>query len=471
MRSMRLSCVWGVIALMSWSVQATAQQSSLESSDTLRLSLSACIEMSLKNNLSIKKSELNTKRSKVDVLSSYMDLLPSLSANAGASRSWGRSIDPTSNTFITQANEFLNIGSNSSLVIFDGLRNINNIIKSKVDLSINKDALEVQRNTTILTAVNLYLSVLLNKELLANANWQLQSTQEQTHRTEKLVETGGAAAVALLNLRAQAANNQLQLVQAQNALSISLLNLKQALLIPYEKNVDTEDDNLSTLVGDVPEELSVSVEDVYRDALSTRPEIRVADLSVRSAELQLRIRRANFWPNVSIGGNVGTNYSSAADRPRPVRDARGNIVGIDEHFDISEQLEANLRSSLGLQFSVPIFSRWNNRSSAQRAKLNYTRARIEAQEARNVLRTNIETAYNEARAALEVYRASEHQAKSTEESFRATETGYSIGTSSYTDYVIQRNTLYQARSNLLRAKYSFIFRKQILDFYRNTLTY
>ena len=470
MKSMCVGCVWGITLLLGWPVQAVAKQESF-SNDTLRLSLRACVERSLSNSLSIKKSVLNTEQSKVNVLSSYMDLLPNLSASASTSRSWGRSIDPTSNEFITQSNEFLSLGGNGSIVVFNGLRNINNITKAKVDLSVSKDALEIQRNATILSTLNLYLNVLLSKELLANTRWQIESTEEQTRRTEKLVETGSTAPLALLNLRAQFANNQLQLVQSQNALRISLLNLKQSLLISYDQYIDTEDDSLSVLVGTIPKELSISVEEIYKDALSIRPEIRMADLNVRSMELQLKINRATLLPSLNLSGGTSTNYSSAADRARLIRDFEGNIVGLGKSFGVSEQLNENLRSSLSLQLAVPVFSRWNNRSSVQRAKLGYTRARIEAQEARNLLRTNIETAYNEASSALEVYRAAKYKVESTEESFRATEISHSLGASSYTDYIIQRNSLYQSRSELLRAKYSFVFRNQILDFYRNTLTY
>ena len=472
-----------------------AQQSDSPVDDTVRLSLAECVKMSLSNNLNIKKSVLNTESSRLGMVASYLNLLPSVNASASGGTFWGRSIDPTSNAFITRRNQSVGIRSSSSILIFNGLRNLNSIRKSRTDLAVSQETLEVQRNATILAAVNLYLNVLLSKELLVNANYQLQSTEEQIRRTQKMVEAGSSAPVDLLNMRSQAASNQVQVVQRQNTLNLSLLNLKQALFIPYEQQLDIKDDSLAAVVKTMEQELNVSVETIYKEALGTRPEIKQADLRVRSSDLQLKISRAGLMPTLGLNGGLGTNYSSAADRPRAIlgenvtreveigflkgdpsqRVVRNftsrEVVGVDESFGLGEQLRENLNQSLGLSLSVPVFQRWNNRIGVQQAKISRNRARIEAQEARNTLRTNIEQAYNEARAAAQLYQAAEYKVEATEEAFRLIEKQYTLGTASYTDYVVQSNSLFQARSELLQSKYTFAFRKKILDFYRGTLTY
>ena len=463
--------------------------------DTLYLSLKDCVTYALQNNLSIKQSALSLQSSNLDVLTAYTALLPNLSVNAGFTRATGRSIDPTSNTFITQSNDALGLSGTGSMTLFSTLRNHLRIQQAKMDQNSSQKQVEVQKNTTILQVTTLYLNALLNQELLQNTQLQLNSTKEQLLRTEKLVDAGSVPPTDLLNLRSQVADNEVALLRAKNTLSLSQLTLKQALLLPYEQAIFPKDQTLTKLLEDIPASLSVELQSVYSTALRTLPEIQSVDLRIRSTALGVRLSRTNLYPTLSLNGRIGSNFSSAANRPRdllienvledidigylasdPSERVRASIptrrvLERDQDFTLTEQLNENLSTSVGLNLSVPLFSRWNNRTNIQRAKIAYHRALIDAQLARNTLRSSIEQAYNDAWAALQLYKASAEKVRAVEEVFRSIEQRYALGSVNYIDYQVQSNNLFQARSELLQAKYSFVFRKKILDFYQGVLIY
>ena len=466
-----------------------------EPQDTTFLSLEECVELTLRNDLRIQQSELTMQSSRIDRTNAYTNLLPNLNFNINGGNSWGRSIDPTSNSFVEQQIQSMSVGGASNWVLFQGLRDIYSIQKAHIDFEVAEEGLEAQRNLSVLSVVTLFLDVLINQELLSQARFQLESREEQIERTERMLEVGSVVELAYLDMRAERAADEAELVQRSNALRFSLLRLRQSLLLPYETPISVRNHQIEALAQQPPQEVSTSISSIYAQALRFRPEIRRADLRVRSAELSLKIQRGALLPSLSLNANLRTNYSSAADRPRNILGdpvtrelevgylssqpsekvlrsvTSPEILGIDPGAGVEEQFVDNLSRSLFLSLSVPVFQRWNNRTNIQKARLSYHRARIEAQEARNTLRAEIEKAYNDLTAALETYRFAELKWHAAEESFRAAETGYALGSLHYTDYRIQSNRLYQSRVEWTRSKYILVFRRKIIEFYLGNLTY
>ena len=463
--------------------------------DTTFLSLKQCIELALRNDLGVKKSALSAEVSRIERTNAYTNLLPSLNFNVNGGNSWGRSIDPTSNSFVEQQIQSMSLGGTSNWVLFQGLRNIYSIQKARIDFDVAEEELDVQRNLSVLSVVTLFLDVLINQELLEQARFQVESTKNQLDRTKRMLEVGEVAELTYLDMRAEQASADAELVRRTNTLNFSLLRLKQALLLPYEVRIALRDEQIDLLSEQPAQSMSTSVASIYEQALVLRPEIRRAELRIRSAELALKIQRGSLFPSLSLSGNLRTNYSSAANRPKnilgdPVTQeieigylanlptqkvlrsiTSPEVIGVEPSAGLETQFADNLSRSLSLNLSMPVFQRWNNVSSIQKARLSYHRARIEAEEVRNKLRSEIEQAYNDLTASMQTYRFAELKWKAAEESFRAAEAGYDIGSLHYTDYRVQSNRLYQARSEWVRSKRIFVFRQKIIEFYLGNLTY
>ena len=443
--------------------------------------LQECVDFALAHNLQVKRSELDVELSSIDRRQSRLAMLPTANAQVSNGYNWGRGIDPVTNQFISsQRNGFTSLGASSGVTLFNGFRIQNTIKQSGLELEASQEDLAKSRNDVTLNVISLFINVVFNKELVENASLQLASSQQQFERTKKLVAAGSLPKSDELNLDAQVATNELNLINQENALAMSLLQLQQALQLPATDGFDVEIPDLTTedLV------LDQSRDEIYRVARGTMPEIESAKLRVASSQYGIKAARGSLYPRLTISGSVNSNYSSAS-ATRFVADGGFNqfetgyfvqgtnapVYGLQptgtfqEIYGFNDQVKDNLYKSVNLTLSIPIFNNFNARSNLQRAMISNEQAKIAAQEVDNTLRQNVETSYNNAIAASKSYNASLRQVEAREEAYRMAKQRFDIGAANYVEYQLAENDLFQARSDLARGKYDFIFRKKVLDFY------
>jgi len=417
------------------------------------MTLQECVTLAVENNLNVQRARLNLETSEVNKKQADFQRFPSLNSSGTWSHSWGRSIDPTTNQFLTQEINSTNLNANSGLTLFNGKTITNSIKQSERDVSASEFDVEKATNDVQLNVIVFYLNVIFNKELLDNARYQLQSSQEQLERTKKLVAAGSLPRTNELELISQVATNEVNVINAENALTLSLLSLKQAMLLPVSENIDVI---VPEVIVETPD-LSISPEDVFEDAQNTMPEIKAADFRKMSSEFAYKSSVGQLYPTLSLNGGISTNYSSAA---RPFPQADGSA------YELLEQFRDNRREFVSLGLQIPIFNGYQARSAMQRSKITMQQADINSLEQRNFLRQTIETAYNDVQAAAKTYAAATRQVEALEETFRSIENQYNFGAANFTDYQVASNNLFRAKSDQSRAKFDFIFKKKLLDFYQ-----
>ena len=465
-----------------------AQQTDTTST-TNAWTLKQCIDYALANSLTVQRSTYNVETSEVDYNQSKMNLLPNLNANLSYGYNWGRSVNPVTNEFTTQEINYLSPGVSSSVTLFNGMR-IQSIRKqSSRDYLASVQDLEKTKNDLVLNIASLFVNVIFNKEQLENAKFQLSSSQQQFERTKKQVAAGALPKSNELNLDAQVATNELNVITRENTLTLSLLQLKQALQLPASTPLDVvvPEIDIEDLV------LDQDRDQIYEIARGTLPEIKSAALKVESADFGVKAARGNLYPRLSLSGSINTNYSSASDRARFVPDGGDpvitfpqiGVVGgtggapvyttepvsvpsgtIVDGYGRRDQLQDNVFRQVSLGLSIPIFNAFQSRAAYQRSVINRQLATISAKEIDNTLRQNVETAYNEALASSKTYNSSLRQVSAREEAFRMTKQRFDIGAVPYVEYQVAENDLFQAKSDLARAKYDFILKKKVLDFYQ-----
>ncbi|MBV6645118.1 MAG: TolC family protein [Cyclobacteriaceae bacterium] len=444
------------------------------------LDLQECVNIAIENNITIKRSRLNKQGAAINLKESKAQRYPDLNLRGGYGYNWGRSIDPTTNQFITQQITTSNFGGSSNITLFSGLQIANSIEQRKLDLEVADYDLQKAENDVSLNIITFYLNVIFNKELLENARYQLQSSQNQLDRTQKLVASGALPITNELELISQAASNEVNVINAQNNLDLAMLSLKQAMLIPASENIEI-------LIPDVevaPGSLDATSQEIFDDAMTTQPEIKSADKNVESATLGVRVAAGAQYPTLSLSGGFSTNYSDAFETrfvptgnevqipSNSLQTASGEAIlvttdeVIQESVGFGTQYDENLSQSLGINLNIPIFNGLRTSSNIQRSKINLQQAEITAQEQRNLLRQQIESSYTDALAASKTFQASGRQVEALQETFRAIENQYNLGAANFTDYQVASNNLFQAKSDLVRAKYDFIFKQKILDFYQ-----
>ncbi len=448
------------------------------------LTLKECIEIAIENNLNVQRSQLNLQTAKINLVQANAQRYPSLSASGGYGFSWGRSINPNSNLFVNERINTASVGANASLPLLQGFQISNSIKRSEIDLKASGLDLQKAKNDLSLNVASSFLTVILNKELVENAKLQLESSKQQLEQTKILVATGARPLANELQLESQVATNEVTLITNQNNLDLSLLALSQTLLIEPNEQIDVVAPDIEEISSDI--EIANSRE-AYEYALNNQPEIKAADTRVESSSLALEVSRGALYPSLNLNGNINTNYSNAVDKtfvpdggdPVVVQNETNlqtttgvSIVQFDkipsgqiQDYGVLDQWDDNLRYSLSLGLSIPILNGFRNRSNVQRAKVNLQQSEIDAKDERNRLYQTIETAYRNALATSRSYVASQKQVSSLEEAYRAVENQYTNGAANFIDYQVAANNFFRAQSDLLRAKYDFIFRKKILDFY------
>ncbi|SMD39098.1 outer membrane protein [Reichenbachiella faecimaris] len=448
-------------------------------------SLEECIKIAYEKNLTIQRSQLDLRVSEVTKNQSKLERLPDFNMGANYGINWGRTIDPTTNNFVTEQLNSSNINGRSNLTVFNGMQIHNSIKQANINYAASQAELEKAKNDVGLNVATLYLNVIFNQELLANAQYQLNSTNQQLDRTKKLVDAGALPVTNLLDLQAQSASNEVNVINSENSYNLAVLNLKQALLIPAGDRFEIE---IPELVLKPDETALMTPGEIYKTAEATMPEIRSAQLRIEEADLNYKISKGAYSPTFTVSAGFNTNYSSFADREREIYDGTvpatvpigyvpssgetvvsdvslPNVVDTQSSFPLGEQFQENISKNIAFNLSIPVFNKLRTRAEVQRSMLSKYRAEVSSQEVRNQLRQNIETSYNDMIAAAKTHTANQRQVEALEEAFRVTENQFNLGAVNFVDYQVATNNLYMARSDLVRAKFDFIFKQKVLDFY------
>jgi outer membrane protein len=465
----------------------TLKQQQLTPPSTDKWSLKECVDYALANNLTIQRSNYNVETSEVDLRQAKFSRLPSINGSIGYGYSWGRGLDPVSNNFVSQEIKSSSISGNASLPIYNGMRIHNSIKQNQRTVAASEFDLAKAKNDLILNVANFFITVVFNKENVDNAKFQLASSQQQLERTKKQVAAGALPKSEELNLDAQVATNEVTLVQQENALALSMLQLKQALQIPASQGFDIEVPQLD------PEDLVIDQtrDEIFEIAKATLPEMKSAEMKIQGSSYAVKAARGNLYPRLNVTAGVNTNYSSLqeavfypdgnfrfpdnGERP-PFAYVNKNLsegvyaveaTGTFRNTNLwDDQFKDNIYRTLGLQLTIPILNNYNARAGLQRSVIQNQQAKIDAEQTAQTLRQNVETAYNEALASSKTYNSSLRQVQAREEAFRMMEQRYNAGAATSFEYQVSQNDLYRAKTDLTRAKYDFIFKKKVLDFYQ-----
>jgi len=412
-------------------------------------SLQKCIEYALENNIQIKQQELNSNYLENQVNQAKSNRLPNLNAQIGNDNSFGRSLTYL-NTYKNVNSSSLTGGASMNFTIFDGFNLTNNIEKQQLNLQAAMKDLEKAKDDMMLSIAGSYLEILFAEEIVLVDSAQLVVTQQQINRTQQLVDAGSLAKGALLEIQAQKAREELQLVNDKNMVQMTYLTLFQFLELPIAESFTIE----KPLLPEIKANLSMGNSiDIYNNAMNSRPEIQAAQLRVKSAEKDLSIAKGGYYPSLSFNANYYNLYNNKYT----------DINGTDIAF--GDQLKNNGRSSLGLNLNIPIFNRFQVKNGISNATIQITDYQYRLQTSSNMLRKDIELSYTNALAALNRYISTQKAVVSMEEAFRYVEEKFNVGMVNSVEYNQQKNQLTSAQSQLLQAKYEYIFRTKILDFY------
>lgn len=454
-------------------------------------SLEDCIRIALETNPQVKISELQVETNDNVARQSRWQRWPSLGFSAGQGFSSGRNIDPYTNVYVQQNVNSNNFQLGSSVILFNGFQQKNSIVRNDINVKASQKDLEAARNDIMLNVALSYLQIISNEELIEVAQRQVDASLLQVERTAKLVEAGTLAESNLLDLKAQLANDELTLVNNQNNLETSKLNLKQIMNMPGSEPINV----VKVPVSDPTlQAYEATIQEIFDVAVSNLPQMKAANLRIESAKKSVEIAKGAGMPSLSLGAGISTAFSSAAPKQRFISDGTGSTTidvpsatnyikygditlpiiqrvttlnGSMQDFGYFNQLDGNRNSYVNLSLRIPIFSNFQVKYNVANLKLQQKSVEYQAQQVHLSIRKNVEQAYIDMSNSAKRYSATANQVRALTEAFRVAQVRFDVGAINSTEYNIAKANLDRANGNLVQSKYEYVFRTKILDFYMN----
>jgi outer membrane protein len=422
-------------------------------SSNAKITLQQAVDIALKNNIQVKQSTVSVQNSELALQQAKNNKLPSVNGYTGISTNFGRGIDFITNTYSTQTNTNNNLGLNTDVVIYQGGLLQNTIKKNELDLKASQQDMAATKDNIALQVVLAYLNILNFEDQLSISQSQSDITKQQIDRTEKLVRAGSLPQSNVYDLKAQLANEETQTVNAQSSLETARLTLVQLMNDTNYENVSLDRISLTAPAAD---SYGATPTQVYETAEKYQPAIKAADLRIESNILGIKMAESGLKPTVSFSGGLGSGYGSA-----------GKDFKTGQKLAYFTQLNQNFAQNIGLNLSIPIFNKYGTKTRIQQSNLQKISAELTAQSTRQTLRQNIEQAYVNMNNAAKRFESLTVQVTALEESFRAADSRFNAGAIDFVSYNLQKTNLDKAKANQVQAKYDYVFRTKILDFYQN----
>jgi outer membrane protein len=465
--------------------QSKAQNAIQASGNETKLSLQEAVNIAQKNNISVKLSENQVLLNSLQLQQSKFNKLPNASGNINESFNFGRNVDPFTNTFVDQNVNYNSLSLSANVVIFNGYQLQNTVAQNEIFLKATQLDLQAMKENIALQVALAYLNIMNAEDQLGISQTQINITKLQIDRTDKLVKAGSLAQSNLFDLKAQLASEETTVINNQSTLDLAKLSLLQ--LLNDKSIVDVKVDRISVPTPST-NGYEATITKIFEVAEASQPVIKAADLRIKGADKGIEIARAGFLPTIGANANFGANQSNrqkdytlksvTSEQNLGTVKFQGQdiplIVTSTNNFPVEngttgyfKQLSNTANYGFGINASIPIFSKYANKSNVTRAKIQKENANLNAQQARLTLRQNIEQAYTNLTNAAKRFDALTIQVSALEESFRAAESRFNAGAIDFVSYSLQKTNLDKAKGNLVQAKYDFIFRTKILDYYQN----
>jgi outer membrane protein len=411
-------------------------------------SLEECIKYAIENNIQIKQQVIQTEVQENSLDLAKMKLVPTLNGSLSHNYNFGRALDQTTYTFYNQTmqSDYLYVGGETP--IFSGMQNVNSIKKSKYEVLAAKEDLQYIRDDVALNVALAYLQILLNKDLVAANQNQLNITLQQIEKTKKLVDAGSVAKGNLLQIESQAGQEEVQLINVQNQLETSYLNLTQLLEIKSPAGFEVIAPAISVDSNSI---VTGNVDEIYQIATGSRPEIRSSEMKLAASEYDLKIAKGGRSPRLALNYSFNTAYT---------------YINTLENLSFKDQFKNNKNSAVGISLNIPILNGWQVNKNIANSRLSVESSQYTLEGTKKQLYKSIQKAYTDAVASLKKYNASLKAVASSEESFRYTEQKFNVGMVTSVDYNASKTQLLNAQADMSQAKYEYIFKTKVLDFYK-----
>lgn len=421
------------------------------------VTLADAITIALDNNFQLKQAQNNEKLAQAGVLSAKADFLPSLNANMSATRRVGQQFDQATVSFEDKATSSIGGNLGGNITLFNGFQQIQNLRQSQSDYEAQKETTERLRESVIFNTAGRFLQLILNRELLIIAQENLEASQSRLEQIRAQVEVGTSPAVDQFNQESAVAQDELAVIQRENALRNSEMALYRIMQTDSEAQ-------FVFLAPDLSQEseflIDLGLEEMIDMAMSLRSDLKAQEYRIESAKSGVVIARSAMIPSISASAGINASYNDQFTDPI----TREKLGFTDQFFD------RNVNRSLGISLNLPIFNNWNRRVSLESAKVNLRNSELNLEDIRFQILEEVRQAYSDYQAVLKELETAEKALIAAERAFETEQQRYTIGATTLIELNQANANFVQARSGQIQTLYNAYFQNQLLDFYIGRLT-
>jgi outer membrane protein len=411
--------------------------------------LDRCIDYAQKNSTSVKQSQLAIASTELTDKQLKAGLLPDLNGSLSGGLNFGRNINRISNQFVDTRVGFNSIGLNTGGPIYQGGRTTKSLAQNKFNKDAAQADLEQSAQAIALNVANSYLRILLAEEQAIASQKRMEQSKRQMDQVNKFISAGARPKNDIFEFVAQLSRNEQALVQAQNSVDLEYLTLKQLLELDPDAAFKIDKPNIKVPTENGVEGLTLRA--VYQQAYSRQPQIKGGEMRLKSAEMQADIERVSLRPTLNWFGGVSTNYSNVKDFPN------------DSYL---KQINTNLGQNLGVSLNLPIYDKGFTRIAVERARIGVMRQQLDNQRLTQQLKADIQNALASAKAAKKQWEASEKTFIAAQAAFDNADKKFAVGSANTFELTTARNNMDTAERDVIIAKYDYLFRLKIVDFYQ-----
>lgn len=430
----------------------------LSQAQSKKWTLEECVNYAIKNNISIKQSELDAKSAAIEKSSAIGGFLPSLNINGSHSWNIGLNQNITTGLLENQTTQFTSAGLNSNIDVYNGMQNQNRLRRANLALLASTYQLSKMQDDVSLNIANSFLQILFNKENLKVQKEQLSNNEKQLQRSQELVNAGVVPRGDLLDIKATVASNNQAIVVVENALLISKLSLAQLLQLENFQDFDIVDANYPITESAT---LLQTPATIYAKAKEERVELKIAKTNLEIAERDVKIAKGAYQPSIQGFYSFSTRAGYA---DRVVFDQSGN-PSFQPPFSVLKQFDLNKGHSFGFQMNIPVLNGFATKNNVARSKIALDRSKIAFSQQELDLERNIYTAFTDAKGAMKTYESAIITLEARQESYNYAKEKFAVGMLNAFDLNQSQSLFVNAQSEVVRTKYDYIFRVKVIEFY------
>ena len=409
-------------------------------------SLRECCDYAVEHNITIKQQENQCRQQEIQLSTAKNQRLPDLSGSAGQNFSFGRGLT-SENTYTNTNTSSTSFSLGTSVPLFTGFQIPNNIKLNQLNLEAATQDLEKAKNDIRTQVAQAYVQILYDMEIADVARRQISIDSAQVARLQALLNIGKASEAELAQQKATLAQSQLTVTQADNNLQLAILAMTQLLELPTPEGFSV----VRPEVGAVNNDAIATPDEIYAEALATKPEIQAQQLRLKATENSIKIAQAGYYPTLSFSAGLGSNYYKTSG-------FKADGFG--------EQMKNNFSQYLGFNLSIPIFNRFQTRNSVRSAKIDRENQTLQLDNTKKALYKEIQQVYYNAVAANQKLTSSKQANESSETAFRLTQAKYEQGKATITEFNEAKNNYLKTESDLTQARYEYLYQQALIRFYK-----